>query len=81
MAKRHTINEFWNLERRAARAAASRDKYQADKLSLTTALRDATQSRDSWKQKFLALKKQLAAATAALPPSTSHTKPSQHRSG
>lgn len=69
MAKR-LKNEIWNLERRAARAVASRDKYQADKLRLITLLRDASRSRDNWKQKYLELNKLLATATSVSPSTT-----------
>jgi hypothetical protein len=69
MAKRHPLNEFWNLERKFLRAAASRDKYQADKLKLITSLRDTSRSRDAWKEKCFTLQQELAALKAAAPPS------------
>ena len=69
MAKRHTLNEFWNLERKFLRASASRDKYQEDKLKLITTLRDTSRSRDAWKEKYILLQQELAALKAASPPS------------
>jgi uncharacterized protein YegJ (DUF2314 family) len=71
MAKRSSSSlNLWNLQRQAQRAIASRDKYQEDKVRLTTSLRDAKRSRDFWKDKFLALQQRIDSQSSSFPPST-----------